>query len=345
MASWLLRLVALAPLALLAGLATSPVPAQVARSRTYTFCFWNVENFFDDRPNPKLEKVDREFDEWYARDPDVLKHKLERIGDVLLSRDLNGGNGPDILALAEIESQRAVELIRDELNGRIRDKNLHYRHLAYRDPQGGRSIATALLSRVPLVGTPRLLGRNLRILETRIGEDKHTLTIVASHWTSRVSDKTGRGRSGYARLIYDEFYSLYRKDPLVDFLVCGDFNDTPTDDSLVNDLGSVGDVKKILSLAKGDKPQLFNPFEALARKGKGTHFFGERPFVFDQIVLSPGLLDGEGWSYVNNSAIIVEKMQFRGRPDRFGGPADRRPWRNRGASDHFPVLIQLRVNR
>lgn len=323
-------------------LATS---AQAPRTSSFLFCFWNVENLFDDRPNPRLEKVDREFDDWFARDPNARKHKLERITEVLLGKAFNNGNGPDILALAEVESQRAVELVRDALNERLRDRSLHYKHIAFRDPQGGRSIATAVLSRVPLVGTSRLLGRSQRILEVRVAENKHPLTIIASHWTSRVSDQAGRGRSNYARIIYDDFHAAYRKSPLVDYLVCGDFNDTPTDDSLVHDLGSTGDLKKVLALARNDKPMFYNPFAALAQKGKGTHFFGERAFLFDQICLSPGLLDGEGWSYVNNSASIVEQLQFRGRPDRFGGPMDRRPWRNRGASDHFPVLIQLRVQR
>jgi hypothetical protein len=41
----------------------------------------------------------------------------------------------------------------------------------------------------------------------------------------------------------------------------------------------------------------------------------------------------------------VPRIAFRGRPDRFGGPSDRRPWKNRGASDHFPVTVELRVSR
>ena len=58
-----------------------------------------------------------------------------------------------------------------------------------------------------------------------------------------------------------------------------------------------------------------------------------------------GLLDGEGWQYVNKSATIVPKFEFRGRPDRFGGPEDRRPWKNRGASDHYPVTVTFRVGK
>jgi endonuclease/exonuclease/phosphatase family metal-dependent hydrolase len=331
--------------ALLAGAATLAAPAQAPKSKTYLFCFWNVENLFDDKLNPKLEKVDREFDDYFAKDAEALSMKLQRLREVLLSKDMNNGKGPDILAMGEVESRRAAELVREELNKHIKEKELHYKHVVYLDPQGGRSIATAVLSRVPVVGAARLLGKYQRILVVKLSEDKHALTVVASHWSSRVSDKTGRGRSSYAQRIYDDFFAAYKRDPAIDYLVCGDFNDTPTDDSLVNDLGSTGDLNKVLSLAKGEKPMFYNPFAPLAAAGKGTHSFGDRAYVFDQVCLSPGLLDGGGWSYVNKSATIVEKLQFRGRPDRFGGPADRRPFRNRGASDHYPVTIQLRVAR
>ncbi|MFO0930345.1 MAG: endonuclease/exonuclease/phosphatase family protein [Gemmataceae bacterium] len=339
-----LRLFALLPLAAGVLALATLAPAQPPRARTYLFCFWNVENLFDDRVNPKLEKVDREFDDYFAKNREALEKKLDRLTEVLLGPEVNGGNGPDILALAEVESLRAVELVRDALNRRLRDKALHYRTAVYRDPQGGRSIATAVLSRVPVdEKRTRLLGRYQRILRVHLLAGRSELVVIASHWTSRVSDKAGRGRSGYARQIHDDFVNAYRSNPAVDYLVCGDFNDTPADPAVVNDLAATGDLKRVLGLTRQDRPLFYNPFAELAQKGKGTHAFGDRPFVFDQVCLSPGLLDGEGWSYVNRSAAIIEKFTFRGRPDRFGGPADRRPWRNRGASDHYPVTIQLRA--
>jgi endonuclease/exonuclease/phosphatase family metal-dependent hydrolase len=336
-------LLALIPLtAWLASLSES-AQAPAAPLRPYLFCFWNVENFFDDKLNPKLEKADRAFDDYFAKDKEALENKLDRLCEVLLGKELNNGKGPDILAVAEIESQRAVELLRDALNKRLKDKNLHYKTVVYRDPQGGRSIATALITRVPVTGTPRLLGRHLRILEVKLVENKHELTIIASHWTSRVSDSDGRGRSNYARLIHDNYRDAYRKNANVDYLVCGDFNDNPNDEAVQKDLGAIGDLKKVLSLEKGDRPLLYNPFFDFLKMNKGTHQHQGRNYVFDNICLSPGMLDGDGWQYVNKSAAIVEKFNFRGRPDRFGGPEDKRPWRNRGASDHFPVTIQMRV--
>jgi hypothetical protein len=124
--------------------------------------------------------------------------------------------------------------------------------------------------------------------------------------------------------------------------VCGDFNDTPTDSSVTRGLQATGDVKKVLD---SGQPLFFNPFAELAKAGKGTHYFRGKPFVFDNIVVSPGLLDGKGWQYRNRSAAIVPEIAFRGQPDRFGGPDDRRKVKHSGASDHFPVVIELIVNK
>src|SRR5262245_48049562 len=124
-----------AGLALTALLPTPEAPAQAKGARHVHFCFWNVENLFDDRDNPKLSKVDRAFDRWFATDPQALKQKLMKVGDVL--QEMNDGRGPDIIALAEVESLRAAELVMQELNRRLRSrKQLHYHTAVYRDPKG-----------------------------------------------------------------------------------------------------------------------------------------------------------------------------------------------------------------
>ncbi|MBY0227674.1 MAG: endonuclease/exonuclease/phosphatase family protein [Gemmataceae bacterium] len=332
-------------LVLSALLLAAPHAAAQGKAKAVLLCFWNVENLFDDQINPKLEKADREFDDYFGKDKAALAAKLDRVADVLLSREMAGGTGPDILCLAEVESRRAVELVQGALHKRLKDKGLHYPHLAYLDPGGGRSIATAVLSRLPFAGKPALLSSQRRILKVVVEKDRKPLTVIASHWSSRISDKTGKGRASYAEAIYKDYAAAFKKDRNVDYLVCGDFNDTPEDDAVANVLGALPDSKKVLDDQKNGRAAFFHPFAKLAKAGKGTHWFKGKGFVFDHIVLSPGLLDGEGWQYRNNSAQIVEKLKFRDGPDRFGGPMDRRPFKNRGASDHFPVTVELLVNK
>src|SRR5260370_8746151 len=93
--------------ALLAGCTESHSPAVAATPEGYLFCFWNVENFFDDQEDDRLQGPDRDYDRWYAKDPAILKLKLTHITEALI--DMNAGRGPDIIALAEVESQRAAE--------------------------------------------------------------------------------------------------------------------------------------------------------------------------------------------------------------------------------------------
>ena len=78
-------------------------------NNTYLFCFWNVENFFDDNNDGRKAAGDKVYDPWFAENPDILKLKLSRLTEVLLK--MNGGKGPDIIALAEVETPRAAELL------------------------------------------------------------------------------------------------------------------------------------------------------------------------------------------------------------------------------------------
>jgi hypothetical protein len=77
-------------------------------------------------------------------------------------------------------------------------------------------------------------------------------------------------------------------------------------------------------------------------KPLGTHYFHGRPNLFDQIVISPGLLDDQGWTCEVNTAEIVTHrfVTRRGQPLAFGTPRDKG---ERGASDHFPVTVRLKV--
>ena len=51
------------------------------------------------------------------------------------------------------------------------------------------------------------------------------------------------------RLLEDRnFAEVYKKSPGVKYIVCGDFNDAPTDESVARHLNATGDVKKVLAL-------------------------------------------------------------------------------------------------
>jgi endonuclease/exonuclease/phosphatase family metal-dependent hydrolase len=313
--------------------------ANAGGSAGYLFCFWNVENLFDDQENDRLQNADREYDQWFARDHAALELKLSRLSEALIG--LNGGRGPDIIALAEVESQRAAELLRDALNSRLADPALHYQHVLFKDPAGGRHIATAIITRLPVKGNrTQLHGKRLRILEGHIEVNGHDLVVLAAHWTSRLTDKTGAQRAKYGDQVYGVFNAMYHSNPRVDLLVGGDFNDPPEAPSVTHHLRATGDRDAV---ARGQQALLLNLFAGKDPNRFGTHFDNHKWYIFDQIAVSPGLLDSKGWSCdpesvqtVNN---LVRPRDKNHKPWRFGNPKER----EHGYSDHFPVTVRLKV--
>jgi endonuclease/exonuclease/phosphatase family metal-dependent hydrolase len=336
------------------GLATSPPPAETGVGNSpattkrakdaagdYFFCFWNVENLFDDRDDG-LKGADGVYDKWFAEDEDDREKKYNNLADALVK--MNDGKGPDIIAAVEVESQRAAELLRDHLNSRLEDPALHYKYVLFKEVRLGRHIAPAIISRLP-ASDAKQLDRRYRILEGRITVGHHELVILASHWTSRVSDEEGDRRDVYGDKLYGHFRAMYESNPKVDVLVCGDFNDPPDDDSVEKHLHAIGDRKKVLK--EEDPPLMLNLFRNLDPAMHGTHYDSGHWFIFDQITVSRGMLDDEGWSCEPDSAKIVNSLTKPKEKDKVG-----RPWRfgnrknegDRGCSDHFPVTVRLQVH-
>jgi endonuclease/exonuclease/phosphatase family metal-dependent hydrolase len=343
---WIRLGVPLAALAcVLAGCFRPETTDAAAAPRDYLFCFWNTENFFDDHLDGERREPDKEFDTWFAKDPEILALKLSRLTSVLAA--MNSGRGPDILAIAEAESERAAELLAKSLNEAL-PKAPPYKHVLFRDPKGGRHIATAVITRLPVIAAKtQLHGRRLRILEAHVTVNDHDLVVLATHWSSRVHNE-GEGREHYADAIYGRFHAMYKANPRVDLLVCGDFNDNPDDKSVTEHLHATGDVRKVK--AGGDEPLMYNLFAEVWEKNQGkdnrdkvgSHYYRGHAYIFDQIVVSPGLLDDYAWTCLPETAQIHRHkfVDRKGQPLRFGTERDKG---ERGPSDHLPVSVRLKV--
>lgn len=341
---------ALLPIAL-TGCASAP-PAEAGE---YLFCFWNTENFFDDHVNGWKREPDKTFDRWFAEDKGVFERKVKNLTEVLAA--LNDGKGPDILALAEVEAEsRAAERLMESLNKAIKPEAPPYKHILKKNPHGGRDIVTAILTRLPVVeDRTQLLGKRQRILEGHIKVEGQDLAVLATHWTSRVSDERGEGRGKYADQIYGRFRAMHKADADVSMLVCGDFNDNPDDASVTDHLHATGDLAKVR--ASDDPPLLYDVFakrweENKGAEKEGTHFYRGKAYIFDHIVVSPGMVNGKaGWQCLPDTAAIVKhdfvvrRGRSKGRPLAFGTEKEKVPLSERGVSDHLPVTVRLKVTR
>jgi endonuclease/exonuclease/phosphatase family metal-dependent hydrolase len=339
---------ALAPLLVLFGhlligceASKAPSAGPTPLGNEYLFCFWNVENFFDDKLDHRTGPGDKEYDSWFAGNPQILKLKLEKLTEALLR--LNGGKGPDILAIAEVESVRAANLLQQALNAKIAEPSLLYHSVLMKEVTQGRHIAPAILTRLPVIhDKTRSHGSRMRIIEGHILVEGHELIVMASHWTSRLREGSEKGRKDYADKLYGAANAIYHSNPSADILICGDFNDTPADVSVTEHLHATGNVQAVK--AGGQHLRLLDLMaDKDPNKGYGSHYY-HRWLIFDHIVVSPGLLDQVGWTCEPTSVATVSSLARPGdshhRPWRFGGEKDHG---DRGYSDHFPVTLKLKV--
>jgi endonuclease/exonuclease/phosphatase family metal-dependent hydrolase len=319
----------------------APAAQQTAGPGEYLFCHWNVENFFDDKHDRRHNKADKEFDDWFSSNPQVFHEKLDKLTEALLK--MNDHRGPDILALVEVETPRAAELLMAALNNKLDSKH-HYTSVLMKDLDAGRHIAPAILTRLPVnEKKTRLLGHMQRILEGHIVVNGKELVVLATHWTSRLTEGSEKGRVHYADTVYKTVKEYWEKDPQAPILVCGDFNDTPQDESVVKHLHSSSDLQAVRQ--GRSEPLLYNLLaDKDAAGGFGTHYYNSKWYIFDQILVSAGMLGGSGWTCEVGSAATFNQLHRPGdkhkQPWRFGDEHTKGP---RGYSDHFPVTVKLRV--
>jgi len=333
----------------------APPPAQttvVSGENEFLFCFWNVENLFDDKDDKRRE-VDEAFDNPFAENKELRELKYSHIASALVG--MNGGKGPDVIACAEVESVRAAELLKDALNARLKetkqDEKYQYTNVLMVNLDAGRHIAPCVISRVNVdVRNVKLIKKPLRILETHLYVNQKDLCLMVAHWTSQLRQKDGTdgdsGRENYANAIYKRFRELNEKSTDTDFLVCGDFNDTPDADPVVKNLGAIGDITKVKPTK--DEPFLLDLMNGKDPKNYGTLWYSGKPLIYDHICVSPGMLDDKGWSADPKSIAtytegLIRKGSTRREPWRFGDPGKEVKDADRGYSDHFPVTVKLKV--
>ncbi len=319
---------------------------------SFLFCTWNVENLFDDKKD-KRNAIDTEYDTPFAEDAALRDLKFDRIASAFLK--MNDGKGPDIIACLEVESVRAAEMLKGVLNAKLQeakaDDKLQYKSVAMKNLDGGRHIAPCVITRLDIVPQlTKMHGRQLRILECHVTARGHDLCIIASHWTSQLKQRDGTdgdsGREKYAAAIYEAFREASQRNADCDFLVCGDFNDTPDAEPIFKKLGAIGDRNKVKPTEK--EPYLLNLMHGKDPAKFGTLWYGGKPLIYDHICVSPGLLDTNGWSAEPDSVATVSTGLMRigatrREPFRFGSPAKEMKSSERGWADHFPVVVKLKV--
>ena len=315
--------------------------------KTHSVAWWNVENLFDVEDSPaRSDKLNRTLKGELAGWNDaILTRKINNLATII--RQLNGGLGPDLLGLCEIENRPVLQRLVEALAPLGRNYLVAHHDTA--DERGidvafiydsAKFLAEETFSHFiqKRTATRELFQVNFRTAAGRL------LVAVGNHWPSRL----GGGRESEAyRIIAGETlaYFLARIEEVkgddTPILVMGDFNDEPSDRSLTDHALSSRVRNQVLY---ANTPRLLNLMWPLMGRGLGTHFY-ESSAMLDQFLISGGMLKAKSkLQAVAESVAIVQlpEMTEPGRypvPIRFGRPAS--GLNQNGFSDHFPNTMNL----
>jgi hypothetical protein len=320
---------------------------QDVNSPVVSIGFYNVENLFDTINNMELESND-EFtpsgkNNWTAA---RYHEKLSNIAFVIadMATDVNP-DGLCILGLAEIENKGVLLDL-------VKEKNISGRNyqIVHFDSPDERGIDVGLLYQPKyfrvtnsrcytlIVSDTSYKTRNQLVVSGILGDEQ--IHIIVNHWPSRRGGEQTSSpfRNAAADLTRSIVDSLLAVDQSARILVMGDMNDDPINESVISHLKTKGDVN---DLQPGD---LFNPMFQLYKDGIGTLAYKGAWNLFDQIIISSGLLGSETstWKFreakvFNKDYLIQKDGEYAGYPLKtFGGSTYLK-----GYSDHFPVYVNL----
>jgi len=342
----IVSLIALLSLVFCLHSCAQPVKNKNAVSKaTFTAMFYNVENLYDTRNDPATD--DDEFTP-QGRIPwteERFRTKLDHTAEVI--KDLVKPAFPDVIGFAEIENDYVLdELVKNEIVSAKSYKIVHY------ESPDERGIDVALLYnsktftvtksealKVTLPGNDQT--RDILYVKGKVttGEMIH---IFINHWPSRregneISDPK---RMAAAKVLRTKLDEIQKADKNANILIMGDFNDEPSDNSIVKGIGAY----KAEPVFKSSN--LYNLLYARFQKGDGTLYYKDWD-LFDQIIVSGSLLNKNKGLRTSASDAEIFKADYLLYYD--NKAAESKPNRTMGSkyfggySDHLPVFVKFKL--
>lgn len=327
-----------------------PASAQKKYS-VYGVGFYNQENLFDtchDEGKRDYDFLPTGSYKWNAM---KYNHKLNNMSRALadMGTDVLPNIGCAIIGLAEVENSKALDdlIAQPALSAR----NYQYVHIEGPDRRG---IDCALLYNPSLfsVKNTRLVPYVQKLKKDSAFYTRGFLTVsgtladenvavIVCHLPSRFSESFYRELGAeQVKAIKD---SLLNDDPNCKVFVMGDMNDDPIDKSMAGILKGKANIKDV---NEGD---MYNPwYNILVKEGVGTLLYQGSWNLFDQILVTPNLLNKDDkkdfsslklWKnqIFKRDYLFQTEGKYKGSPKRTtaGGV-----WLD-GYSDHLPVVVYL----
>jgi endonuclease/exonuclease/phosphatase family metal-dependent hydrolase len=331
--------------------------------------FWNLENLFAPEGFPDREpwiaqRMASELKGWTQA---LFDRKIEQLASII--RQMNDGQGPDILGVCEVENAYVLQQLAARLNSEMAQRT--YQVVHYDAKLDRRGIDTAFLfdsahytfdpSAVFSHFVLRRTGTRDITQVTFTTEAGNDLIALCNHWPSRTGgahESRGFRMTAGETLAYwhQRIWEVRGRD--IPIIAMGDFNDEPFDESLQIHARATrerGDVERTISAVRFyNLAWRYLQQTSSDRKGNpkllhGTLYFGGDGNLFDQFLVSRGLLLQkspitvlEETARIETYPEMVDHRVAEG-PIRFGLPKGDAA-KNvdiSGFSDHFPVSVVL----
>lgn len=301
---------------------------------TFTAAWWNVENLFDTRDDPRTR--DEDFTpqgdlHWTRR---KMEAKIQGIYKTLVMMEL-----PDVVGLGEVENKYVLR----ELCQGTPLAQVPYRYVHYDSPDS-RGIDVALLYRTDrfTVTASRTVNvsdsaegfftRDILVVEGVTGGGD-TVCLLLNHWPSkRGGDEAEQHRLEIARTLRSLMLELHDRHPHAAVVAMGDMNSTADEAPLAQGMGFGSD---------SVNPDGIRNLTLRLPRDWGSHKYQGQWRYIDQVFL----LADEPWEVrklklFKFDHLLVDDGNHPGqRPKR----TNLGPRYEGGISDHLPLMLRLKV--
>jgi len=342
-------------------LTTSQVVSnQIEFKGVHSLMFYNLENLFDTINNKGV------------KDEEFLPNSKKKYGTLIYNKKLqnmskviadvakaNNNQFPIVIGLAEVENKGVlVDLLKQPS---LQSSGLDIMH---RDSRDIRGIDVAFLYRSDLfnlqgmqmfpipqkpINGHEYITRDVISMWGSISKEK--FFFMCCHWPSRRggSEASDFRRVDAAKVVRHIADSLRINEPNTRVVMMGDFNDDPFNNSLYKGIGARGTLKEAANTG------YFNPFYTILKDGVGTLRYRGKWNLFDNIIVSTNLVDGQketiqllkdnkekyyGFTF-RAPYLFNQSGKYKGGPHRsWAGPH----WLD-GYSDHLPVYVHIGLTK
>ncbi len=319
---------------------------------THSIAFWNLENYFDmenapasRRPDKVKRAIGKDIVGWT---PQLRDQKRDQLAKIIAQ--LNGGQGPDLIGVCEVENRFVMDRLAAAVGG-LAGRPYSVVHADTRDNRG---IDVAFLfdpQKFSVVdkfshfvmrrtATRDLLQVNFRTAAGRL------LVVIGNHWPSRSGGAPSES-AGYRAIagetlayFHRRIWEVHGNDTPV--LAMGDFNDEPQDESLIK----YADAWRWRTKVKNaTSPKFLNLMWPALGAAQASYVYDGFANVLDQFLVNKNLLKTTSPIRADLASVKIEdfpEMKSDGTypaPIRFGGMG--KAVNTNGFSDHYPISMTI----